>query len=60
MCENLCETFLKKLPKIWEIAFFLEIEFLAITAIANVNNEGVKLEGYDYECLTCRLEDFSV
>ena len=48
LCENLCETFLKKLLKIWKIAFYLENEFLAITAIPTDIRDGVKLEGSDF------------
>ena len=56
LCENLCETFLKKLLKIWKIAFYLEIEFCAITPIASDIKDGVKLEGSDYESVGRRFE----
>jgi hypothetical protein len=56
LCENLCETFLETLPKIWEIAFYLENEFRAITAIAIGTRVGVKLKGSDYESVGRRFE----
>ncbi len=48
-CENLCETFPRKLRKTCKITFYLENGFLAITTIAIGTRVGVKLEGYDFE-----------
>ena len=49
LCENLCETFFRKLGKSCGITLFLEIEFCAITPIASDIKDGVKLEGSDFE-----------
>jgi hypothetical protein len=45
LCENLCETFSGKSRKSCEIAFFLEIDFGPVPAIAADIKDGVKLEG---------------
>ena len=52
----MCETFSRKLPKMWEITICLEIGLEPITVIATDNNKGVKLEGYDSESVGRRFE----